>query len=49
MAENIKWNDEIIQNIQRDNLELKAIDENGTIGEMIDTINANFMVVVQLV
>ena len=42
MAENIKWNDEIIQNIQRDNLELKAIDENGTIGEMIDTINANF-------
>ena len=28
--------------IDRDNLELHRINENGTIGEMIDTINANF-------
>lgn len=45
MAENnvtITWDNTPIEIIDRDSLELNKIDDNGTIGEMIDTINANF-------
>ena len=40
---NIKWNGTPIDNIERDSLSLNRINENGTIREMVDTINANFL------
>ena len=40
---NIKWNGIPIDNIERDSLSLNRINENGTIREMVDTINANFL------
>ena len=39
---NITWNGTPIDNIERNSLSLKRINENGTIMEMVDTINANF-------
>lgn len=43
MAEtNIRWNDTPIDVLRRDSLSLKEINKNGNVGEMIDTINANF-------
>lgn len=42
MAENIIWDNTPIDEIRRNSLELNKINENGTIGEMIDTINSNF-------
>ena len=40
---NIKWNGIPIDSIERDSLSLNRINENGTIMEMVDTINANFL------
>ena len=40
---NITWNGTPIDNIERDSLSLNRINENGTIREMVDTINANFL------
>ena len=40
---NIKWNGTPIDDIERDSLSLNRINENGTIREMVDTINANFL------
>ncbi len=40
---NIKWNGTPIDDIERDSLSLSKINENGTIREMVDTINANFL------
>ena len=45
MAENnstIIWDGEEIDEIKRDSLELEKIDENGTIKQMVETINSNF-------
>ena len=40
---NITWNGTPIDDIERDSLSLSRINENGTIREMVDTINANFL------
>ena len=40
---NITWNGTPIDDIERDSLSLNRINENGTIREMVDTINANFL------
>ena len=40
---NITWNETPIDDIERDSLSLSRINENGTIREMVDTINANFL------
>lgn len=40
---NITWNGTPIDDIERDSLSLDRINENGTIREMVDTINANFL------
>ena len=44
MAEsNITWNGTPITDLHRDALSLQKINENGTVEEMIDTINSNFL------
>ena len=44
MAEtNITWDGTRIEEIERDALHLESINRNGTVSEMIDTINANFL------
>jgi len=44
MAEtNITWDGTRINEIERDALHLESINRNGTVSEMIDTINANFL------
>ena len=40
---NITWNGTPIDSIERDSLSLNRINENGTIREMVNTINANFL------
>lgn len=40
---NITWNGTPISDIHRDALSLQKINENGTVEEMIDTINSNFL------
>ena len=40
---NITWNGTPIDDIERNSLSLDRINENGTIREMVDTINANFL------
>ena len=42
-ATNITWNGTPIDDIERNSLSLDRINENGTIREMVDTINANFL------
>lgn len=42
-ATNITWNGIPIDDIERNSLSLDRINENGTIREMVDTINANFL------